>query len=361
MEPLKEMFNVSYFKKLTSAVSDVYPLLDKKKFFNHMMVDLDAKSLNERMRYTTLVLRNHLPDKYKSALTILDQVIQKMPTGYTALVFPDYVGQYGLDHPTLSLKALKNYTRYGSSEFAIRQFLLKDFDQTIHTMYTWAGDADHHVRRLSSEGSRPRLPWSFKLDVVIKKPELTAPILNLLHKDTELYVRKSVANHLNDISKEHPDYLLNLISTWDRDHDHTAWIIKHGCRTLIKKGHQKTLSIFNVLADPKIIVEYFKINPTKIRTGECLDFTFTIRSLANNNQKIIIDYIVYYVKSGGGSSPKVFKLKEFELKAKETLTISKKQRFIDFSTRVLNPGLHKIELQINGKIMANGTFSIRTM
>lgn len=352
------MFNEDYFKYLVRQVKEVYPKIDQKKFLKELVEDLGPKSLNERMHHTAHILRAHLPVDFKAAVQLLDQIIPKMAKGYTALVFPDFIGLFGLDHPELSLKALKNYTSYGSSEFAIREFLRKDFERTIQTMYVWANDQNHHVRRLASEGSRPRLPWSFKLDAVLENPKLTAPILNALHADPELYVRKSVANHLNDISKEHPDYMLRLISSWDHNHGHTAWIIKHASRTLIKKGHLKALSVFKV-NNPKVKVEAFAIHPPVIRLGDSLEFSFSLRSTSTSTQKILIDYIIHYVKKGGGTSPKVFKLKEFELASGALMTINKKQRFVDFTTRKHYPGIHTIELQINGTVLKGGTFRLK--
>ncbi|MBK9930108.1 MAG: DNA alkylation repair protein [Saprospiraceae bacterium] len=356
MDPLKEMFNDTYFKKLVKNVSEVYLRVDKKKMYQDLIVGLPARSLNQRMRHTSMVLKKYLPDDYKSALQILDDLIPKMDKGYTTLVFPDYVSLYGLDHLTLSMQALKNYTQYGSSEFAVRSFLKKDFEQTLHIMKAWSLDRDYHVRRLSSEGSRPRLPWSFKLDEIIKDPSLTTPILNNLKSDKELYVRKSVANHLNDISKENPEYMLSLVESWDQSHEHTAWIIKHASRTLVKKGNSAALSMFGVKSEACINVEDFQITPSRIKLGGTIQFKCKIRSISNNPQKILIDYIVHYVKKGGSHAPKVFKLKEFTLNKGEVVEILKNQKIVDFSTRVHYKGIHKIDVQVNGKIYSGGEF-----
>ncbi|MEP7323694.1 MAG: DNA alkylation repair protein [Saprospiraceae bacterium] len=359
MSALKEMFNDTYFKKLVKIVSEVYPKLDKKKFYIELTDGLEPKSLNERMRHTSQMLRKYLPENFKTSVKILDDVIPKMDRGYTSLVFPDFIGLYGLDDHEFSLRALKHYTSFGSSEFAIRMFLRNDLDQTISTMYEWAKDSNPQVRRLASEGSRPRLPWSFKLDEIIKNPKLTTPILNTLKADPELYVRKSVANHLNDISKENPDYMLSLIQGWDHDHAFTSWIIKHGSRTLIKKGHTKALTIFKVGANPKIKVREFKISPATVLLGESIELTITIQSAAKVNQKILIDYILHYVKKSGGTSSKVFKLKEFTMDGNESITIKKRQRIIDFTTRKHYPGKHKVDLQVNGKVIAGTEFKLK--
>lgn len=223
-------------------------------------------------------------------------------------------------------------------------------------MNKWAEDKNHHVRRLASEGSRPRLPWSFKLDEVIKDPKVTRSILEKLKADEELYVKKSVANHLNDISKENTDYMLGLINTWDKTNPHTAWIIKHASRTLIKKGHAGSLAVFDFEKNVKVRIANFKLNKTKIKLGEELNFNFDLISEKIKSQKLVIDYVIHYAKKSGGQSPKVFKLKELDLKPKQTVSISKKQRFQDFTTRKHYSGKHIVEVMVNGKSLMKKQF-----
>jgi 3-methyladenine DNA glycosylase AlkC len=236
MEPLKEMFGPVYFNKLAGSFKQVYTAFPAEQFLKDVLEPLAALSLNERMRHTSVTLHKHLPKDYTKTIGLMKDVIPMLPTGYTALVFPDYVSQYGTHDLNTSLEALHTFTRFGSSEFAIRHFLKLDFEKTIKKMLAWSEDDNEHVRRLASEGSRPRLPWSFKLEAVIQNPKHTQPILENLKQDESLYVRKSVANHLNDITKDSPDYVLRLIKGWDKGHPHTAWIVKRGCRSLFKQG-----------------------------------------------------------------------------------------------------------------------------
>ena len=186
MEPLKEMFNLVYYKKLVKVLASVHSRLDAPSLLNQFTQGLEDRALNERLSHTSRVLGLFLPGHFRSAVTILDKTIPLMDPGYTALVFPDFIARFGLDHFEVSMNALKRYTVYGSSEFAVRHFLKKDFEKTIHRMKSWALDANPHVRRLASEGSRPRLPWSFKLETVINDPRSTAPILEALRDDPEL-------------------------------------------------------------------------------------------------------------------------------------------------------------------------------
>ncbi len=356
MEPLKEMFGLTYYKNLSRVVASVYKPFRAEAFLREVTTGLLDLSLNQRMRHTSLVLHRHLPASYPKTLGILKDVISQLNTGYTALVFPDYVSVYGQHDPATSIEALKFFTSFGSSEFAIRTFLKQDLAQTLPVLYTWSADENLHVRRLASEGSRPRLPWSFKLDAIIAKPALTAPILENLKADEELYVRKSVANHLNDISKDSPEYVLKLVKGWDKTHPHTAWIVKRGCRSLLKEGDKKSMAVFGLTAKPQVAIKNFALSPTLIRLNEQLQFQFSLVSKKSTSQKLMIDYRIHYVKKSGVRLPKTFKLKEMVVKPGEVISISRKQRFQDFTTRTHYSGSHILEILVNGEVVETKKF-----
>jgi len=358
MEPLKEMFNEKFFGKLAQEFKKVNKKFDHHGFLKTITSDLAPLSLNERMRKASHVLNTYLPSDYSETIDMMEKVIAGMPGGYTNLLFPDYVGQYGHDHFDRSMQALKQFTVYGSSEFAIREFLKRDFAMTIAVMNKWARDKNPHVRRLSSEGSRPRLPWSFKLEQVIKDPALTAGILEQLKHDKELYVKKSVANHLNDISKDNAPYMISMVRKWDQSNADTAWIVKHASRSLIKKGNAESLSVFNFEKNVKVEVNNFRISPARIRLGDALEFSFTIQSKKTKPQKLVVDYSVHYQKKSGTASAKVFKLKELQLLPGQNVDISKKQVFKDFTTRKHHAGRHVIEIMVNGKVFAKKDFQL---
>lgn len=358
MEPLKELFNCAFYEQFADSFTTVYNGFERNQFVKDVTRNFEPLSLNERMRNTSVVLQKHLPADYEKALEIMYAVVPTLKTGYTTLVFPDFVSQFGLKHQQLSLEALKYFTRFGSSEFAIRVFLKHDFEKTLATMVEWAGDENHHVRRLASEGSRPRLPWSFKLPQVIENPRITQPILEQLKADPELYVRKSVANHLNDFSKDNPDYMLDLVGSWDRSHPHTAWIVKHGTRTLIKKGNAASMAVFGFEKEVKLLIENFRLVSSDLKLGDVLDFSFDLVSEKQTSQKLVVDYIIHYRKSAGDLSPKVFKLKELHLEPNQRITLSKKQRIQDFTTRKHYAGDHLLEIQVNGVVMAKLSFQL---
>jgi 3-methyladenine DNA glycosylase AlkC len=351
MEPLKEMFGRMFYMQLADAIKQVYRPFPSDKFMTGVLEPLATLSLNERMRNTSVVMKQYLPADYKASVGILKDVVPMLPRGYTSLTFPDFVSQYGTHDFKTSIEALRYFTRFGSSEFAIRTFLKLDFDRTIRVMYGWSEDENEHVRRLSSEGSRPRLPWSFKLDAVIHNPKVTQPILENLKMDDSLYVRKSVANHLNDISKDSPDYVLRLIKGWDKSHPHTTWIVKRGCRSLFKQGDKKSLQAFNYTKDVQVAVKKFALSPAEVAIGDSIRFGFDLVSNKKAAQRLMVDYRIHYAKKSGALLPKVFKLKDVVLQPGETISILKKQSFQDFTTRKHFPGQHKLEILVNGEVV----------
>lgn len=357
MEPLKEMFGRPYYATLSAAVAQIHPKFSTQRFLNAVLEPLPTLSLNERMRHTSRVLREHLPHDFRKAVNILKKVAPLTSRGYTALVYPDFVSQYGTHDFDTSLDALRYFTTFGSSEFAIRTFLKLDFDRTIEVMHKWSQDENEHVRRLASEGSRPRLPWSFKLDAVIANPETTRRILDNLRADEALYVRKSVANHLNDITKDSPQYVLKLIKGWDQNNAHTQWIIKRGCRSLFKLGDKQSLKAFNYTQEVSIAIRNFRVTP-ELRIGGVLNFQFRLVSTSKKTQKLMVDFRIHYVKKSGQSSAKVFKLKEMSLEPGAAVDLSKNQRFQDFTTRKHFPGKHKLEIVMNGEVVKKGTFMV---
>ncbi len=355
-DALKEMFNEKFYTKFSLEFKKADKNFNSEKFLKDVLNGIDELSLNERLRKTSIVLKSHLPSDFKKSVDILYKVIPNLDRGYTSLVFPDYIGLFGHQNFKLSMEALKYFTEFGSSEFAIREFLKRDFYKTLAVMEKWADDKNYHVRRLASEGSRARLPWSFKLDEVIKNPSSTKNILEKLKSDPELYVKKSVANHLNDLSKDNPSYMIAVIKKWDSKNLHTAWIIKHASRTLIKKGDVAALSVFSFEKNVNILIENFKIDKPKIKIGETLKFSFDIISKKNSTQMLVVDYGIHYQKKVNLPSKKVFKLKELELKGYEKIAIVKSQLFKDFSTRKHYSGKHKVEIMVNGKVYAEKEF-----
>jgi 3-methyladenine DNA glycosylase AlkC len=357
-DPLKEMFNQRYFERLATEIQLVWVAFSTPDFVTEVCLGLEERSLNERMRHCATVLGRLLPQDYRQAIELLKQVIPNMPKGYQNLLFPEFVAQFGLDQARFSLDALKFFTRFGSSEFAVRHFIRRDVAGTLAVMLSWAQDENEHVRRLASEGCRPRLPWSFKLDAVLENPELTRGILEALKADQSLYVRKSVANHLNDLSKDHTEYMLELVGAWDMDNAHTSWIVKHACRTLIKKGHPRALKIFKFEDEVLLKLSDFALAQTQLMLGDHLKFSFQLTSAKQGSQKLVVDYRILYCKQRGQRSGKVFKLKELSLATGETVQLAKQQLIQDLTTRKHYSGTHAIEILVNGIVRHQANFEL---
>jgi 3-methyladenine DNA glycosylase AlkC len=260
-----------------------------------------------------------------------------------------------LEHLDSSLDALKEFTKLFTSEWAVRPFIKIYPKKTLSFLLRCAGDKNVNVRRWASEGSRPRLPWGEQIQAFIKDPRPTFAILEKLKFDSELFVRKSVSNHLNDVSKDHPDLVIDLLLSWkkqatEKNISKVEWIINKSLRTLIKNGHTDALELIGV-SKAKIKVENFKIKKKIIHLGERLDFEIELHSVSNATQKLVIDYIIHFVKSNKTTAPKVFKLKTIQLPMKGILKIEKSHHLKKITTREYYKGIHMLEIQVNGVVV----------
>ncbi|WP_395448783.1 DNA alkylation repair protein [Aminobacter sp. UC22_36] len=356
---LKEIFDRDRLRHIATETAAISPVFDGERFMTLATANLDDLGIMQRLRQTATSLHGALPESFEHAVGVLHELAPRIQHGFAAIVLSEFVALYGKSHFDLSMQALSYFTRFGSAEFAIRHFLAKDFDRTLQVMRGWALDDNEHVRRLASEGSRPRLPWSFQLKQLIKDPSPTAPILEALRSDPSLYVRKSVANHLNDISKDHPDRVIDRVSAWDMDDRNTAWIVKHALRTMIKKGDPRALGAIGTTGKPMVRVEIFAVQPAAILLGGRITLKANIASTAGTAQQLVVDYAVHYVKKSGGSSKKVFKLKQINLAPGGQKELSISQAVRDFTTRKHYPGHHLIELIVNGETVAEGGFELK--
>ncbi len=354
-EKLKDiLFPLEKVQLFGKILNEVYPEFETEKFVASVCdAEWPERELKEKMRHTTLCLHKFLPDNFVEAAQILVDIVPKV-TGFEAIVLPDYIELYGLDHWDISLPALGELTKCGSSEFGIRPFLNKDLEGAMKYMLKWADNDDFKVRRFASEGCRPRLPWASGVPALKKDPSLILPILEKLKDDQEEFVRKSVANNLNDISKDHPELVLDICERWQGNSKNTDWIIKHACRTLLKQGNKRAMLLFG-FANPELMkVEDFKLSNTSPSIGQDISFSFSFRLSTKQKQKVRIEYIVHYVKANGKTSPKVFQIKEVEMKP-GLHKISKKHSLKNMSTRKHYPGEHKFELVINGEVKASSS------
>ena len=356
---LKELLNADVLARIGRVAAQAHPAFDQRAYLAMAREGLDELSIMQRMSRAADSLRAFLPADYPRALKAVRRMAPLLPGGFADMVLPEFVGRHGLDHFELSLEALRELTPHSSAEFALRPFLERDPDAVLALATRWAEDANEHVRRLASEGTRPRLPWARRLPLLAAEPQRTRPILEKLQADPSDYVRRSVANHLNDISKDHPDWVLDLLESWPTQETETKWITKHALRNLIKAGHPRALQLVGATLGAKVRLGSFEVSPAALRLGQTLQLNATLVSTARQPQRLVIDYAIHYVKKSGDSSRKVFKLRTLELDGQAQVALSKSQTIADFTTRTHYPGRHRVELLVNGLTVAQGHFDLK--
>ncbi len=352
MENLKDtLYKTELIENLADELSKAYPTFSKKDFIKAVFSsEWKSLELKQRMRHITHRLHDFLPKEYDRAIEILMATSTKV-SGFMAMSYSDFVEVYGQGDWNLSMEALACFTKSCSSEFAIRPFLDAKPKEGMKQMLLWSTDENEHVRRFSSEGCRPRLPWGMALKKFIADPSSILPILENLKDDSSEYVRKSVANNLNDISKDHPDTVLNICESWQGKSKNTDWIIKHACRTLLKRGNKRAMILFG-FGDPKNIeVSGFKAEKKKLKIGEQTAFHFEISVDEKQKKKLRIEYKVHFVKASGKTSPKVFQISEKEW-LPDNHIVKFKHDFQERTTRKHYPGEHRIEIIVNGDVKA---------
>ena len=359
---LKNELSKTYLTTLAANIQAAYTQFQPENFVASIMDETwHTLELKARMRQITTNLKKFLPPDYPQAISILDKVIPNYGhwlDGFGAMYFPDFVEIYGQDHWDISIAALERYTLHASAEFAVRPFIINDEARMMAQMYAWSKSEHPHVRRLASEGCRPALPWAQALPKFKKDPTPVFPILEQLKTDPDFYVRKSVANNLNDISKTHPDLVTKLAKEWYGKNKDTDWIVKHACRTLLKKGHRDVLAIFGFNDADAVNAENFAIDAQSVAIGASFNFSFEITT--TQATKVRLEYAIDFVKSTGKRSRKIFQISEIAMKANEKKAYSKNHAFTDLSTRKHYPGLHSITLIVNGTERGTLDFELTT-
>lgn len=351
-ELLKDRYTYESLYELALRVKAVYRCFQVDDFVGGILDETwESLGIKARIRQISIHLGKYLPADYEQALGVIDRVIAGYPQGfhdYTLMYFPDFVEVFGQDecHWDLSIAALERYTLIASSEFAVRPFIIADEARMMRQMAVWAEHDNEHVRRLASEGCRPSLPWGQALPSFQKDPSPVLRILERLKADSSLYVRKSVANNLNDISKTHPDLVAKIAKDWYGNNKHTDWIIKNGCRTLLKRGDRDVLDIFGFADADCVNVEDFLLGAASVSIGEDLTFSFVIE--AKKATKVRLEYGIDYVKANGKKSRKIFQISELFLEKNGKKSYTKVHSFADVSTRKHYPGVHSVTLIVNG-------------
>jgi len=361
---LKEsLFNQESVAGFAAAIQDVYPAFDVATFLAGVFDEnWPDRALMDRMRHVTVILHDGLPFDYPQAAALLIEAAPRLSGGgFIDLVPCDYAAVYGLDDLATSIPLLEETTKLTSAEFAVRPFIDKYPEPMMAQMLVWADHEHSGVRRLASEGCRPRLPWGIRLQGLVEDPAPILPILEKLKHDPEESVRRSVANNLNDISKDNPDVVLDLLRRWNTvepGDKEIEWITSHALRTLIKAGDVQALELLGYPADPQIVVRQVRVQPERITIGETVTLTYELKSTGETDQNLMVDYVVYLLRANGQQTAKVFKHKKVTIGPGETLCIEKKQSFRPVTTRKYYPGAHAIAPQINGRLFERVEFEL---
>ncbi len=348
---IKNRYNHESLRELALDIQSVYSEFQIDEFLLSTMNETwENLELKDRLIQISMNLGKYLPGDYKTAIGIIDKVVMNYGTWLDGFVvfFPIFVEIYGQDEANwdVSMAALARYTQYASSELAVRSFIINHEKRMMAQMYAWSKNENELVRRLACEGCRPQLPWGQALTSFKKDPTPILPILEQLKVDPSLHVRKSVANNLNDISKTHPDLVVKLAKDWYGKNENTDWIVKHGCRTLLKKGNRDLLALVGYDDDTSIDIHDFALDETLISIGEDITFSFVV--LAKEATKVRLEYGIDYVKSNDKRNRKIFKISEVSVKENEKKLYQKKHSFADLSVRKHYPGIHSITLIVNG-------------
>ncbi|PCE64093.1 DNA alkylation repair protein [Sediminicola luteus] len=355
MEPFKNLYNPTFVNRLAQYGQAVYPAFDPRAFTASIFTsDWEALELKQRMRRLSEALHEQFPKDFAESgpllLVLVDHInSQGDKEGSIEYMFlPDFVEQYGRNQPELAFDIMEELTQFTSCEFAVRLYLIDRPEVGMKRMRKWSTHPNLHVRRLASEGCRPRLPWAMALPFLKKDPSPILPILERLKSDASEYVRRSVANNLNDISKDHPELALEIATQWKGLDNETDWVAKHGSRTLLKQGNPKAMALFGLGHPEGIEISGFTIHTPKIEIGDYLEFSLHLSNTTHKTRKLRLEYGLYYLKANGTHSRKVFKISEKEYAGQTTVNIQRRQSFKPITTRVFHKGHHKLSPIING-------------
>lgn len=348
MEPFKLKLNVKLMQSLESELSKVNLNFDSKGFLKNAKKDLDTLELKGRVRFITERLHLGFKEDEKLGLkTLLILSKKRIFSGFDLWPLLDYVSVYGLEHFDLSFKCLEVMTVDFTAEFAIRPFIKSQPQEVKKYLELWITHPNEHLRRLSSEGTRPLLPWGEKLHEINANPDLTWWILEELKNDSSLYVRKSVANHINDFSKNHSEYVLKKLKTWKNPSTETQWIIRHGLRTLLKKGHPDVLSFYGI-ENRGISFGKLKILTKSVKLGSSLEYEIKVQNESVTTQKVVIDSLIHLLKSNKSHNAKCFKGKTLNLLPNESRLVKIKIPLKIVTTRKYYLGVHHLNVLVNG-------------
>lgn len=357
-ELLKNRFDESLVQAITAALAAAYPAMDRTA------MDLAAErlpqlELKDRVAAVADAMALALPNSYLHALQIVVEASKTPLPEFGHWPYTTFVERFGIEHPSESLAAMEILTLSWTCEFAIRPYLARHLDQTMTCVLNWTQSDNEHVRRLASEGTRPLLPWAPKVSALNTDPKRGIEVLSLLRRDSSEMVRRSVANHLNDVAKSDPDLVADTLQLWTQEADIDKKMVKHALRTMVKQGHPEALRLLGFTVDAQVAITKFVASPTELDLGDNVELDVVLTSTATQAQRLVVDFVIHHPTANAKISKKVFKWKVLELAAGEQVSLTKRRRIQTASTRRYTAGRHLVELQVAGVILASSHFDLR--
>lgn len=379
-EPFKNLINPELVRQVGHHLARVWPAFDRKAFEHAALKGLEELEFKARAVHLCTALERTLPADFHHAADVLEASIKPVPpalhehdpdkdlgtlrtddtgvAGWALWAYGEYIARHGLAHPDRALQAQHAFTQRFTAEFAIRPFIVAHPGRVFATLKRWVHDPSAHVRRLVSEGSRPRLPWGLRLQALVEDPSPTLPLLEALQDDPSEYVRRSVANHLNDIAKDHPETVVAWVNTHLPDAPPArVKLLRHACRTLIKQGHPGALRAWGI-GEAFTGEISLKLGARRVAIGASLPIEVTLVATGPATQKLELDYRVHHVKANGDTAPKTFKGKRLEIAPGQRLQWVKQHSLKPVTTRRLHPGPHLLDIHVNGQKVAEAPFEL---
>jgi 3-methyladenine DNA glycosylase AlkC len=366
-EPLKNSFGPEVAARIARMIKEADSTFDEHAFLTDALIGYQELELTPRAWQIAHALGRHLPQDYERAIEILlaslgPKLEAAELTGMDVFIYLPhvfYVAKFGVDHFEASMRAQYELTQRFTAEYSIRGFLERYPERTLDRLRDWAGDSNVHVRRLVSEGTRPRLPWAPRLRAFQDDPQPVLQLLELLKDDPELYVRRSVANNLNDIGKDNPTALIETCRQWlSGATAERTWLIRHALRSAVKRGEPAALEVLGFVPVTGVEVRDIQIAPAVASIGESVTFTVELANESSTAQQLLVDLRVHFVKANGRPSPKVFVLKELEVEPGGSARLTKTISLAQHTTRTHYPGKHRVEVVVNGRVIGSGAFDV---
>jgi len=372
-EPFKNLLNPALLRRTAAHLLRVETGFDAARFILLASHGLEGLEMKARAMWICDALEATLPGDFHTAAAVLEAALAPPQTGDPVvdpaaddsglagwILWPvgEYIARHGQAEPERALAALHALTQRFTAELAIRPFIVNHPALAYRTLQRWTGDPSAHVRRLASEGSRPRLPWGMQLKAAVEDPSPGLPLLLALQDDASAYVRRSVANHLNDIAKDHPGRVADWLEMHLPDAPATRQaLLRHASRTLIKRGDARVLQAWG-LGMPLRGKATLSLSSDPVQLGDSVTLNVVLQSTAARAQRLAIDYVVHHVKADGGTAPKVFKGWVVELPAHGRLDLARRHAMRVITTRRYHAGLHTVVVQVNGQPVASAGFSL---